>query len=215
MVTAILIINEITVMTDQIEESTVPSDVEPEATLPSQLEKLKARAKTLGIKHHPSIGEEKLRAKINARMDDKPEPIDSSVYVAAAPVGLPKPETRAQRTQRQRKEASRLIRVRISCMNPNKKEWEGEIFTVSNSVVGTFKKYVPFNTEEGWHVPQMILNMIQERKCQVFFTVKGQRGNKVRQGKLIKEFSGDILEPLNQKQREDLAKPQAMANNLG
>ena len=44
-------------------------------------------------------------------------------------------------------------------MNPTKKEWEGEIITVSNALVAvTVKKYIPFAAEDGWHVPQISLN---------------------------------------------------------
>jgi len=99
-------------------------------------------------------------------------------------------------------------------MNPDKKEWEGEVFTASNSIIPTQKKFVPFNAENGWHVPQIILNMIKERQCQVFKTVKGPRGEKIRKGVLVPEFSVEILDALTQNDLNDLAKTQAVANNL-
>jgi hypothetical protein len=95
-------------------------------------------------------------------------------------------------------------------MNPTKRDWEGEIFTVSNSVVGTFKKYVPFDTDDGWHVPQMIVNMLQERKCQIFITVKDAKGRKVKKGKLIKEFGIEVMDELSPSEYVALGRKQAM-----
>lgn len=180
-------------MTEQVADQEVTQD---------ELSALKARADQMGISYHPSIGLEKLREKINAQLSGESEP------AAEAPVGE---ETLGQRRARIRAEAIKKVRVRITCMNPIKKEWEGEIFTVSNAVVGTVKEYVPFNADDGWHVTQMVLNQIQQRKCQVFHTVKNDRGFKQREGKLIKEFAVEILPPLTEQELRELGQRQAMA----
>lgn len=175
-----------------------------------ELTLLKERATQMGIKFHPNIGLEKLKKSVNAGISgDEPEAPKAS---KAAKSTLP--ETKVQRQTRLRKEASKLVRVRVTNMNPTKKEWDGEVITASNSVVGTFKRFVPFNADEGWHVEAILLSVMKERKCQVFKTVKGSRGNKVRQGKLIPEFAIELLEPLTKTELADLAKRQAMANNL-
>ncbi len=115
---------------------------------------------------------------------------------------------------RLRKEASALVRVRVTCMNPNKKEWKGEIFTASNSIVGTFRKYVQFNTEDGWHVPQIILNMIKARQFQTFYTIKNERGVAVRKGKLVPEFAVEVLPPLTEEELLELSRRQALAGGV-
>lgn len=166
-----------------------------------ELSALKARADLLGISYHPSIGLEKLRDKVNAALASG-EQSEGSVKDDAA-----------ERIELQNK-AAELVRIRVTCMNPAKKEWEGEIFTTGNSVVGTFKKFVPFNADEGWHVPRIILEMIQQRQCQIFTTVKSKNGVAVRQGKLIKEFAVEILPPLTEEELKDLAQRQAMAGNI-
>lgn len=120
-------------------------------------------------------------------------------------------ETDAQKKRRIRLQANELVRIRVGCMNPAKKDWEGEIFTVGNSAVGTLKRFVPFNNEEGWHVPRMILDMMQARQCQVFVTKKAKNGIKVREGKLIKEFNIEILPSLDEDELKELARRQAMA----
>lgn len=167
-----------------------------------ELSALKARADLLGISYHPSIGLEKLRDKVNAALASG-EQSEGSVKDEAA-----------ERIELQNK-AAELVRIRVTCMNPAKKEWEGEIFTTGNSVVGTFKKYVPFNADEGWHVPRIILEMIQQRQCQIFTTAKSKNGVAVRQGKLIKEFAVEILPPLTEEELKDLAQRQAMAGSVG
>lgn len=186
--------------------SDLDNDNSTELEVPDELATLKARADRLGITYHPSIGLEKLKEKVNATVtatEVKPE-----VLVADTPAE----ESQEQRRKRKRLEANALVRVRVTCMNPAKKEWEGELFTAGNSVVGSFTKYVPFNTDEGWHVPQIILNQIKQRMCQIFVSSKDERGNNVRKGKQIKEFSVEILASLSQEELRDLAQRQAMAN---
>ena len=184
-----------------------PEQDEPQL---DELTLLKQRAQTLGIKFHPSIGLESLRSKVSAALtgEDAEEAAEEPVPEA------PAAESRIQMRDRLRKEASALVRVRVTCMNPNKKEWKGEIFTASNSIVGTFRKYVQFNTEEGWHVPQIILNMIKARQFQTFYTIKNERGVAVRKGKLVPEFAVEILPPLTEKELLELSRRQALAGGV-
>ena len=118
-------------------------------------------------------------------------------------------ETEAQKRLRLQAEATKLVRIRVTCMNPAKKEWEGEIFTSGNANVGSISKYVPFNSDDGWHVPRILLNMIKERQCQIFVSKKDSRGNMTRTGKLIKEFAVEILDPLTTEELAELAARQA------
>lgn len=198
------------------------NEEEEELQAPSEIDTLKARATQMGISFHPNIGLEKLKTKINKQLTDVvPEPEEDTPSTSKSvatktgnKIKTVQKESIAMRNKRLRREQSKLVRIRVNCMNPSKKEHEGELFTVSNSVVGTFKKYVPFNAEDGWHVPQMVLTMMQERQCQIFVTTKGPRGNKVRKGKLIKEFAIEILPPLSSGEIKKLATKQAMADNL-
>jgi hypothetical protein len=189
------------------------SDDQDQVQMPNELETLKARADRMGLSYHPSIGVEKLREKVNAAMaaDTPPEaPVQAPTpEVAPAPV-----ETLAQERKRMKNHANELIRVRITCMNPAKKEWSGEIFTVGNALVGSITKYIPFNAEEGWHVPRIILEQLQARQCQVFTTLKSKHGVSVRQGKLIKEFAIEMLDQLTPAELHDLAQRQAMSGAI-
>ena len=175
----------------------------------AELENLKIRAEKLGVKFHPSISADKLREKIKAAQAEGEGSVGEQPEVKSVTAAVE--ESPAAKKLRLKREGLKLVRVRITCMNPTKKEWEGEIFTVSNNAVGTVKRYVPYNAEDGWHVEQILLNQLRERQCQIFTTDKDSRGNKIRKGKLIREFAIEVLDPLTEEELHDLAQRQAMA----
>jgi len=182
-------------MTDIHEEQN--DNIEDELTV------LKQRADQMGLKYHPSIGVVKLRDKVNTLLSSSPP--DTAPPIEASPsVTPPKVESKAAMRTRLKREANRLVRIRLTCMDPNKKDWPGEIFTVGNTVVGTFKKYIPFQAEEGWHVPQIIYEQLKERECQVFVK-KVVAGRPIMQGKLIKAFAIEKLPPLTHTELKNIA----------
>lgn len=190
------------------------SEVNQEAV--DRLETLKARAKLMGITFHPNIGPGKLQLKIDAHLatDEAPAEPEKEMKVAqkqAAGKALSEREYRLLQRNQRKREANRLVRVVVTCMDPNKRDWEGEIISVGSAKLGTYKKYVPFNVETGFHVPKIILEAMKERKVTVFHTVRNRRGEKVRKGKLIPAFSIDVLDPLTPKELESLKKQQALA----
>lgn len=177
----------------------------------TEIELLKERANKLNITYNAQIGVEKLKAKIEAKLNDTETGEDNDDVDA---VEVPKKLTKGQRKAKLRREATALVRVKVACMNPNKREWEGEIISAGNSAANQEKKYVPFNLDEGYHLPKIIVNYLKEKECQIFVTTKDSRGNKSRKGKLIKEFAVEELPPLTKAEIADLAKKQAMGNNI-
>ena len=182
---------------------------EVEVIAQDELEALKARANLLGVKFHPSISLEKLREKVNAAVTSEGEAEEPSNSSPEA-----KEETIGEKRKRLKTESLKLVRIRLTCLNPAKKEWEGEIITVGNSLIGSVKKFVPFNADDGWHVPHVIYQQLKERQCQIFYTATDARGNKVRKGKLIKEFAIEVLPPLTKEELDELARRQAMAKAI-
>lgn len=150
----------------------------------------------MNINYHPAIGVDKLRAKINEVLEgDEPEaPVVKSAVV--------------NKVLQAKKEALKLIRINVSCMNPAKKDWDGEVFTTGNSLTGTIRKFVQFNTTDGYHVPNMIYEMMKAKEYQLFYNEKSKNGVNVRKGKLTKEFVIDVLDPLTPEELKDLAKVQ-------
>ena len=196
-------------MTD--ETNLIEDTQEDEVVVQDELDALKARANLLGVKFHPSISLEKLREKVNAAVTS--DGAATSEEEAKDPAE-PKQETIGEKRKRLKTEALKLVRIRLTCLNPAKKEWEGEIITVGNSLIGSVKKFVPFNADDGWHVPYVIYQQLKERQCQIFYTATDARGNKVRKGKLIKEFAIEVLPPLTKEELDELARRQAMAKAI-
>lgn len=183
-------------MDQEIKETTEMNQEIKEVT---ELDLLKEKADTMGISYHPSIGVEKLKEKIAAKTE------------SITPKKNEK-ETIAQRNARLRKEANKLVRVRITCMNPMKKNWPGEIYSVANKAIGSIKKFIPFNAEEGFHVPQVILGILKEKMYQSFYVVN-VKGRKVKRSKLVKEFAIEELPDLTIEELQELATKQAMAQS--
>ena len=173
-----------------------------ESPVQDELATLKERATVLGIQFHPSIGLERLREKVNAVVTGAGSNDDAPAVKA---------DSESAKRNKLYEDAMRLVRIRVTCMNPAKSEWIGEIFTVANAVVGTVKKYVPFNSDEGWHVPNILYQMLKERQCQTFVSGKAKNGVMTRQSKLIKEFAIEVLDPLTEEELKELARRQAVA----
>jgi len=114
-----------------------------------------------------------------------------------------------------RKEATKLIRVNITCKDPMKSSWEGEIISVGNDVVGDIKKYIHFDTDNGWHVPQMILNVMKNKECTVFKQKRGPDGKHVSDTRQIKAYGIEYLEPLTDNEMDELARDQTARQAVG
>ena len=177
----------------------------------TELEVLKETATKLGITFSGNIGVAALSAKIDAFEKEEPK---VTKELSMPKVTYKEPESKAAAAQRQRKEANKLVRVIATCMNPNKKAMTGEFYSVSNTVIGTVKKYVHFDAEEGWHIPAIIADHLRERRCQIFVPSVTTTGKKIMKGKSIKEFNITVLPPLTEKERLALAERQAMAGTI-
>ncbi len=108
-----------------------------------------------------------------------------------------------------RREAMSLKRVVVTCKDPMKSSWEGEIISAGNDIIGEVKKYIPFNIDEGYHVPQIILNVLASKNCTVFVNKKGADGKMLKTGKQVKAYSIDYMEPLSTEELTELARDQS------
>ena len=111
-----------------------------------------------------------------------------------------------------------LTRVVVSPNDPNMSSTPGLIFTVGSSSVNSgrmIKKFVPFNNEQGWHVPQIILDQIEGAQMQKFKEVTMPDGRKQVQPYLAKKFNVQILPPLDKGQMQKLADSQRAKIGIG
>jgi hypothetical protein len=179
----------------------------------TELAQLKVEATKLGITFSGNIGVSALLAKIDAFKElNTAKEAESELVIPQ--VVYKAPESKQALAQRKRKEANKLVRIIATCMNPNKKAMSGEFFSVSNSLIGTVKKFVQFDAEEGWHVPAIIVDHLRERRCQIFIPGKTSTGKKIMKGKSIKEFNVAVLPPLTEKEMSALASRQTAAGNI-
>ena len=109
-----------------------------------------------------------------------------------------------------KRRVSALMRVRIQNMYPSKKDWPGEIVSVGSAKLGTFKKYIPFNSAEPYHIPKIMYDMLMDKKCTIFSSVEDDRGNTVRKGRLANEYAIEVLPSLTQEELSELGRTQAL-----
>lgn len=190
----------------------------------SNLEELKAKADELGVKYHHMAGEAKIQAAIDAHLAENAttnedlggalnykHPVNPNHVKDGQIVPMTSEEYRAKYLPERKKNLNRLIRCRVTCMNPAKRAWEGEIISVGSAKNGTFKKFVPFDGRD-WHIPKVIYDELLDRKCTVWSNGKDTRGRTIRKGRLVPEFSVQVLDPLTRQELDDLKKQQALAN---
>ncbi len=114
-------------------------------------------------------------------------------------------------------DAMRLIRVKITNLDPKKKDLPGEIFTVANGVIGTVRKFIPYGdaTENGYHLPNVIYKQLEKRKFQHIIVKRDPRtGENTVQERWVKEFSLEVLPPLTQDELDKLAHAQLAAGSI-
>lgn len=111
-----------------------------------------------------------------------------------------------ERSRNVEKEAMKLTRCEINCNNKNKTSLTGEIFCARNAVIPEVKKFIPFGTPT--HVPEILLNMIREKKYQMFRKEKLPNGNQITRSYLIPEYTIQELPPLTAAELEAIKQKQ-------
>lgn len=196
---------------------------------PTELESLQARADLMNLKYDKRLGLEKMRELVNTAVlaETPPLPnleepvvetpvvntavtVDQLAAAISAVPEVPQVETLSEKRYRLKQEARKLVRVHIMNMNPARKDWECETYSVGNNFIGNITRVVPFNTD--WHIEQALLNALQERECTIFREKKDQStGQMVKRMVKIKELQIAVLPPLTEKEIRELAQRQAMA----
>lgn len=190
-------------------------------TAVDELALLKERAKQMGIPFSNNISLETLRKRISDKMEGKdvPEvnPLAGDAEIAAitsAPAKLDAKQNALALRKMMQREQMKLVRVRITNMDPKKKDLPGEIWTVSNEYLGNVRKMIPYGeqTDEGFHIPYCLFRLLQSKRFLHIRTVKDRVTGVERQDKQwVKEFSLDVLPDLTKEELARLAAAQAAA----
>ncbi len=186
----------------------------------NELDILKQKADLMGISYKANIGIEALRNKVNAKLAGTEDRTDDNgnEIPDAAEVPVPKKLSKEEQEQAIRDDMytnqMALVRVRISCLNPAKAQIKGEIITVANRYLGTVRKFVPFGeaTDNGYHIPRVLLNELKSRKFNSISTKKGPNGQLLPVQRLVPEFAIEELEQLSLGELDKLAAAQMAAD---
>ena len=186
-------------------------------------EEIKQELKDYGVKFHHKTGTTKLTellTDIRKNPSSMDQGITSKTEVTdrpykggspdASPAAIEAASKHFELTPEQ--QAMKLIRVVVTPNDPLMTAYPGLIFTVGISGINNgkmIKKYVPFNNEEGWHVPTIILRQIEGAEMQKFKSVTMPNGEKQLEPYITKKFNVRILDPLTPEEMDKLAASQA------
>lgn len=192
-----------------------------------ELTVLKQRATMMGIAFSNNISAATLRKKIEDKMagepetpdvSDQPNGLEAAAAVADAkdttPATTKKPQSEYEK---QYAEQMKLVRCRITCLNPGKKDLPGEIFTVANKVLGTVRKFIPYGevTDDGYHIPYILYKTLDEKK---FLHIRSTRDRRTGTPQVhtswAKEFAIEVLPPLTPEELQKLATAQLAAGSV-
>lgn len=192
---------------------------------PDELTMLKSRAKLMGITFSNNIGLDALKTKIEEHKQAAAAKTQASAPAStetapkddedSKPVSTPMAKKISLRDHLQN-EAMKLVRLRITNLDPKKKDLQGEILTVANEYIGTVRKFVPFGeaTDNGYHVPYCLYEMMRDRKFLSIKTRKGPKGQTIVEQQMVREFALEILPPLTEAELARLSAAQQAAGGL-
>lgn len=213
-------------------------EMTPEQREQAEKDMLRSRLKVMGVSYSNNAGVEALREKVRAAMEgstpetaeveqDEQEAVDTTAapmptasparkepeVAQAAPAVKPVSEmTKLELRNHLRKEQLKLVRCRITNLDPKKKDWPGEVITFANSFVGTVSRFVPFGetTDEGWHIEYCLYQLMKDRQF-LDISTKKVKGQIVVKHRLVREFSLDVMEPLTKEELRSLGQAQLAA----
>lgn len=124
----------------------------------------------------------------------------------------------AKMTVRQKaiRDAMALIRCRITCLDPKKKDLPGEILCIGNRYIGTVKKFIPYGevTDGGYHIPKVLYDELESRRFLHIQTSRDRQNGQIKvKTSYAKEFSIEVLPMLTPEELAKLAAAQLAASN--
>lgn len=217
-------------------------EMTPEQREQAEKTMLRDRLTKMGVRYSNNAGLEALREKLKTAMEESPaaasqieekadeadpvveaQPLNEVLKPAverapdAAPQVAPAVKKVSEMNKQElayhlRRDQLQLVRVKITNLDPKKREWPGEILTFANEYVGTVSRFVPFGelTDEGWHIEKCLYQMMKDKQ---FLDIQTKRvnGQIIVSHRLVREFSLEVLEPLTQNELQKLGQAQLAA----
>ncbi len=111
----------------------------------------------------------------------------------------------------ERKQAEKLVRVIVVPQNPLEAKLNGVLISVGNNVIGTIRRFVPFNVP--WHIEQVIYDHLVTKQYQTFYVVK-QQGREITRSRYVPAYAVNSLPSLTQEELNTLAKEQSARQSI-
>lgn len=176
----------------------------------TDINSLKEHAKELDIQFSNNIGIEALKDKFKEyyeNLDKEQKEKDKD-----------KPKVEINLRQYLRDKHLRLIRVKVHCNNKaNKEGLFGEIFATGNTYLGTVKKYIPYDSEEFYHIPYCLYKMLSEKVYPTYPTPKKKNGvvGMIKPKTVwVKEYNIEVGDPLSKEELDALAQAQKARSSV-
>ena len=175
-------------------------------TVEFDLEEIRARAKELGVQYHPAQKAETIQQNIDKFLSEQ------ETVEAAAP--KPKEETPEQVEARLLKEATALIPITVTSMDPADTETTGALVSVGNRKLGQITKAIPFGYK--WYMPKILVQHMESQMfCRSSMVPTGVPGTPERLNtQWLKKYAIQYHPMPTPEELAELAKAQAMGNEL-
>lgn len=192
---------------DMLDEEQTKEAVSEKQEETAEEELIRIRAELAEAKRVAAESEATLLRSLNAN----PQQINP---LAGGDANVPQPSKLTVRQQAIR-EAMKLVRCRITNLDPKKKDLQGEILAVGNRYIGTVKKFIPYGdlTEDGFHIPKVLYDELDSRRFLHIQTKRNKENGQIEvKTSYAKEFSLEVLPQLSQEELNRLAAAQSAAS---
>ncbi|AGI61810.1 hypothetical protein HYP07_gp032 [Vibrio phage JSF3] len=164
-----------------------------------ELVRIKEQLTMMKVKFHHNANLETLKKLLAEALEPKEEVKESTNVV--------------KKTAKQiREEAMKLVRCNVICHDPMRKSRKGEFITVGNSIIGTFRVFVPYNGTQDvvWHIPRIVVDILKRKTCikNVRQVDKGHQHSTLDDVQIGKAFDIVELPPLTPEELKELAETQ-------
>ena len=175
-------------------------------TVEFDIEEVRARAKELGVPYHPAQKAETIQQNIDKFLSEQ------QTVENAAP--KPKGETPEQAEARLLKEATALIPITVTSMDPADTETTGVLVSVGNRKLGQITKAIPFGYK--WYMPKILVEHMEAQMfCRSSMVPTGVPGTPERLNtQWLKKYAIQYHPMPTSEELAELAKLQLQGNEL-
>ena len=171
-------------------------------------EELKAELEHRNIVVHHKTGKAKLVELLTEAISTTNKPEKEEIHMEEKTEVTPKKVATKKAKLTPEQNAMRLIRIIVSPNDSTLSTYPGLIFSAGNRHLNggrVIKKFVPFNNDEGWMVPNILYKQIEAAMMQKYKSVKLPNGDSILEPYTAKKYNITVLEPLTAAEVKALA----------